>query len=376
MAVPIQQLAVHLQNTVTHLQLASGSLNAIAAAPPPNLGGTPQWVLDMIHENKWEFYVMKIMNYNSSVDLQEQVAWSLARNQNATLNHDVLHLTPICLPLQRLAVPAIPSPPVPGALVNPPPIFVGPAPGPAPAAHASFPVTLGDLRTLTLADLALLFPAYNIPQPNGLVAVQRAEFAHHVGKQKKAKEMQASVAAGEKRRRNKRMFGDRSMGRAPSSSNAAPALSSPASVPSSMGFADIASSGIGLGDIYSDGMSSDSLTSVNVGSEVRFSSTSDSDSSDNFFSIALKQPPHVGSSRPPTRRPGSPSVVPSRHYHSSSRSQHCSSSQQRAQHQVLQYPPTAAARDTPAPAPPLMSIPAPARPFPHKNTPPARQLHA
>ncbi|KAF8214385.1 hypothetical protein K438DRAFT_2009333 [Mycena galopus ATCC 62051] len=181
MAVPIQQLAVHLQNTVTHLQLASGSLNTIAAAPTPNLGGTPQWALDMIHENKWEFYVMKIMNYNSSVDLQEQLAWSLARNQNATLNHDVLHLAPICLPLQRLAVPAIPAPPVPGAPANPPPIFVRPAPGPAPAAHASFPVTLGDLRTLTLADLALLFPAYNIPQPNGLVAVQRAEFARHVG---------------------------------------------------------------------------------------------------------------------------------------------------------------------------------------------------
>ncbi|KAF8178366.1 hypothetical protein K438DRAFT_1769554 [Mycena galopus ATCC 62051] len=73
------------------------------------------------------------------------------------------------------------SPPVPGAPANPPPIFVRPAPGPAPAAHASFLVTLGDLRTLTLADLALLFPAYNIPQPNGLVAVQRAEFARHVG---------------------------------------------------------------------------------------------------------------------------------------------------------------------------------------------------
>lgn len=61
-----------LQNTVTHIQFASGSLNAIAAAPPSNLGGTPQWALDMIHENNWEFYVMKILNYNSSVDLQEQ----------------------------------------------------------------------------------------------------------------------------------------------------------------------------------------------------------------------------------------------------------------------------------------------------------------
>ncbi|KAJ7858834.1 hypothetical protein B0H14DRAFT_702973 [Mycena olivaceomarginata] len=164
-----------------HLQLASGSLNAIAATPPPNLGGTPQWALNMIHENKWEFYVMKILNYNSSVDLQEQVAWGLARNQNATLNHDVLHLAPLCLPLLRLAVPAIPAPPAPGAPANPPPIFVCPAPGPAPAAHASFPATLGDLRALTLTDLALLFPAYNIPQPNGLVAVQRPEFARHVG---------------------------------------------------------------------------------------------------------------------------------------------------------------------------------------------------
>ncbi|KAJ6534694.1 hypothetical protein DFH09DRAFT_1092017 [Mycena vulgaris] len=180
MAVPIQQLAV---------QLASGSLNTIAVGPPPNLGGTPQWALDMIHENKWEFYVMKIMNYNSSVDLQEQVAWSLARNQkNATLNHDVLHLAPLYLPLPRLAVPAILAPPAPGAPANPPPFFVLPGPGPAPAAHASFPVTRGDLRTLTphpfcdaVVDLALLFPAYNLPQPNGLVAVQRAEFARPVG---------------------------------------------------------------------------------------------------------------------------------------------------------------------------------------------------
>ncbi|KAJ7603007.1 hypothetical protein B0H17DRAFT_1342251 [Mycena rosella] len=181
---PIQQLAVHLQNTVTHFQLASGSMNAIAAAPPPNLGGTPQWALDMIHENKWEFYVMKIMNYNSSVDLQleGQVAWSLARNQNATLtgNSDVLHFAPLYLPWPRFAIPAIPAPPAPGAPANPPPVFALPA-APAPAAHASFPATLGDLRTLTLADLALLFPAYNIPQPHGLVGVQRAEFARHIG---------------------------------------------------------------------------------------------------------------------------------------------------------------------------------------------------
>ncbi|KAJ7277482.1 hypothetical protein C8J57DRAFT_1309380 [Mycena rebaudengoi] len=149
-----------------------GSLNTI---------GTPQWALDMIHENKWEFYVMKIMNYNSSVDRQEQVAWSLACTQNATLNHDVLRLAPICLPLLRLPVPAIPAPPAPGAPANPPPIFVLPAPGPAPAPHALFPVTLGDLRTITLADLTVLFSAYHIPQPNGLVAVQRAEFARHVG---------------------------------------------------------------------------------------------------------------------------------------------------------------------------------------------------
>ncbi|KAJ7304665.1 hypothetical protein DFH08DRAFT_985651 [Mycena albidolilacea] len=164
-----------------HLQLASGSLNAVATAPPPNPRGTPQWTLDMVHENKWQFYVMKILNYNSSVDLQEQVAWSLARNQNATLNHDVLHLAPLCLPLLRLDVPAIPAPPAPGAPANPPPVFVRPAPGSAPASHALFPATLGDLRALTLADLALLFPAYSIPQPNGLVAIQRAEFARHIG---------------------------------------------------------------------------------------------------------------------------------------------------------------------------------------------------
>ncbi|KAJ7193255.1 hypothetical protein GGX14DRAFT_478890 [Mycena pura] len=180
MADPIQQLATHLQNTVTHLQLASGSLNLIAAAPDPNLGGTPQWALDMIHENKWEFYVMKIMNYNLSVDLKEQIAWSLARNQNSSLDRDILHLAPICLPFPRLAVPAIPAPPAPGAPANPPPVFVPPALAP-PAAHALFPFTLGDLRTLTLADLAILCQAYNLPQPNGPVVVQRAEFARNVG---------------------------------------------------------------------------------------------------------------------------------------------------------------------------------------------------
>ncbi|KAJ6614845.1 hypothetical protein B0H10DRAFT_2220938 [Mycena sp. CBHHK59/15] len=137
MALPIQQLALHVQNTTTHLQLASASLNLLAAAPPPALGGTPQWALDMQHEQKWEFYVMKVLLHNSTVAQHEHAEWSLARVLNSSSAHDNEPLTPLCTPFPRLPVPVIPPPPGPGAAANPPPAF---APGPiiVPAAHVLF----------------------------------------------------------------------------------------------------------------------------------------------------------------------------------------------------------------------------------------------
>ncbi|KAG5640644.1 hypothetical protein DXG03_007693 [Asterophora parasitica] len=211
-------------------------------------------------------------------------------------------------------------------------------------------------------------------------------------KQKEAREIRASVDAGDKRgRNNKRKFGDRLTGigsTAPAlSSNAAPpsasiaAPVSSASVPS-MGFADIASSGMGLGDIYSDGMGSDSLTSVDAGSETGFSGglsdTSDSGTSNNF-SIALEQYAAASArgliTTTYTTDDGAlmpaPAVVPSRHYRSSSRSQHRSSSQQRVQHQVLEYPPQQDHHHT-VPAPPPMSMAAP--PVPPRIQTPAHSL--
>ncbi|KAJ6531636.1 hypothetical protein DFH09DRAFT_1326393 [Mycena vulgaris] len=109
----------------------------------------------------------------------QALVWSLARNQNAAFHHDLL-LAPLRLPFPRLAIPFIPLAPGPGAPVNTPPLFVPPALAALPA-HVLFPATLFDLRVLTLAGLAILFVAYSIPPPIGPVAVQRAEFARHIG---------------------------------------------------------------------------------------------------------------------------------------------------------------------------------------------------
>ncbi|KAJ7214491.1 hypothetical protein GGX14DRAFT_563307 [Mycena pura] len=129
MAQPIQQLALHVQNTTTHLQLASASLNALAAAPPAVLGpnGTPRG--------------------------------SSTRPVTTTTS-----LTALSLPFPRLVAPVIPPAPALGAAVNLPPPFASAAIV-APGPHNMFPVNKGTLRELPAATLATLFAVYNVTVP-------------------------------------------------------------------------------------------------------------------------------------------------------------------------------------------------------------------
>ncbi|KAJ7508646.1 hypothetical protein B0H11DRAFT_1966054 [Mycena galericulata] len=165
------------------MQLASNSLNDLDAASPPALGGIPQWAVDiqnlLRHEQKWESHVIKVLLYNSDIAQREQAEWNLARILNSTCKRDAEPLTLLPLPLERLVVPDIPPPPVPGAAVNLPPIF-DPVPVVIPAAHVLFPASNGALRDLTSPQLITLLAAYNCPGSDN-VAGQRFIFARHIG---------------------------------------------------------------------------------------------------------------------------------------------------------------------------------------------------
>ncbi|KAK7028274.1 hypothetical protein R3P38DRAFT_3189753 [Favolaschia claudopus] len=150
------------------------------------LDDTPQWALDMVHDNKWQFYISNKNFHNLSVDVKERDIWSSARAINGTLSNDNQLLVPLPLPLARVPPQVIPPPPAPGTPINHPPAFLAPSLVPGPA-HALFPNTRGDLRTLTEAQLAVLFPAYNLPVPQKAagaptnLSTQRAAFGHFVG---------------------------------------------------------------------------------------------------------------------------------------------------------------------------------------------------
>ncbi|KAF9021946.1 hypothetical protein BDZ89DRAFT_1071086 [Hymenopellis radicata] len=159
-------------------------MTALAAAPLPPLGA-PQWAIDM--ENRitqrmeWGFRVHDIHLHNSEVAQREQSEWNLSRFLNASCTHDGEPLAPLPLPLPRIAVPAIPPPPVPGTAANHPPPWAPPAIV-VPAADPAFPANKGALRAMSGPALDTLLQSYRLPGVNvGTVADRRTRFAHHIG---------------------------------------------------------------------------------------------------------------------------------------------------------------------------------------------------
>ncbi|KAJ7665269.1 hypothetical protein DFH06DRAFT_1470566 [Mycena polygramma] len=168
-----------LQVLANQVQAVAATVGAIAAAPPPALGGLAQTLLDIRHDQLWQGYQTAVGLSNVRVDYREEAAWNRARVLNASCHHDAEALTPLPLPFARVVPIATPLPPAPGAPANPPPPFV-PAAIVIPPPHAAFPGTKAALRRLTNPNVTALLTAYGCPpQPN--VAARRAEFARFIG---------------------------------------------------------------------------------------------------------------------------------------------------------------------------------------------------
>ncbi|KAF7321258.1 hypothetical protein MKEN_00645600 [Mycena kentingensis (nom. inval.)] len=182
----LAQVAADVTNLAASWNTLSGSVNALAGAPPPGpigqqLNQLSQQIASMQHSIDWNNYCSRVLMYNAQAEARKIASWSQARALNATAHMytSTTPLMPFDMAIPEIALPAIPPPPAPGAgPVNPPPL-----PGPLPALgapHPQFPATIQDMRDMSLARVNALGIAYGVTL-NGLLAARRIQFARFIG---------------------------------------------------------------------------------------------------------------------------------------------------------------------------------------------------